>query len=97
METRIGYGVKKANRTDLDLDFQLNFNETARSFIVTLEYQPYAIYKPRITLIDFGVGLASLGLLGKVFYDNWDHDNTFTFTDDTFDWYDSQPWERKPC
>ena len=94
METRIGYGVKKANRTDLDLDFQLNFNETARSFIVTLEYQPYAIYKPRITLIDFGVGLASLGLLGKVFYDNWDHDNTFTFTDDTFDWYDSQPWEK---
>ena len=94
METRTGYGVKKANRTDLDLDFQLDFNEAARSFIVTLEYQPYAIYKPRITLIDFGVGLASLGLLGKVFYDNWDHDNTFTFTDDTFDWYDSQPWEK---
>ena len=88
METRIGYGIKKANRTDLDLDFQLNFNETARSFIVTLEYQPYAIYKPRITLTDLGVGLASLGLLGKVFYDNWDHDNTFTFTDDTFDWYE---------
>ena len=94
VETRIGYGVKKANRTDLDLDFQLGFNETARSFIVTLEYQPYAIYKPRITLTDLGVGLASLGLLGKVFYDNWDHDNTFTFADDTFDWYDSQPWEK---
>ena len=94
METRIGYGIKKANRTDLDLDFQLDFNETARSFIVTLEYQPYAIYKPRITLTDLGVGLASLGLLGKVFYDNWDHDNTFTFADDTFDWYDSQPWEK---
>ena len=94
METRMGHGIKKANRTDLDLDFQLNFNETARSFIVTLEYQPYAIYKPRITLTDLGVGLASLGLLGKVFYDNWDHDNTFTFTDDTFDWYDSQPWEK---
>ena len=94
METRMGYGVKKANRTDLDLDFQLDFNETARSFIVTLEYQPYAIYKPRITLTDLGVGLASLGLLGKVFYDNWDHDNTFTFADDTFDWYDSEPWEK---
>ena len=94
METRIGYGVKKANRTDLDLDFQLDFNETARSFIVTLEYQPYAIYKPRITLIDLGVGLASLGLVGKVFYDNWDHDRTFTFTDDTFNWYDSEPWEK---
>ena len=94
VETRIGYGVKKANRTDLDLDFQLDFNETARSFIVTLEYQPYAIYKPRITLTDLGVGLASLGLLGKVVYDNWDHDNTFTFADDTFDWYDSQPWEK---
>lgn len=90
----MGHGIKKANRTDLDLDFQLNFNETARSFIVTLEHQPYAIYKPRITLTDLGVGLASLGLLGKVFYDNWDHDNTFTFTDDTFDWYDSQPWEK---
>ena len=36
VETRIGYGVKKANRTDLDLDFQFNFDETARSFIVTL-------------------------------------------------------------
>ena len=94
METRVGYGIKKANRTDLDLDFQFNFNENARSFIVTLEYQPYAIYKPRITLTDLGVGLASLGLLGKVFYDNWDHDNTFTFTDDTFDWYDSEPWEK---
>lgn len=94
METRIGYGIKKANRTDLDLDFQFDFNETARSFIVTLEYQPYAIYKPRITLTDLGVGLASLGFLGKVFYDNWDHDNTFTFTDDTFDWYDSEPWEK---
>lgn len=94
VETRIGYGIKKANRTDLDLDFHLDFNEAARSFIVTLEYQPYAIYKPRITLADLGVGLASLGLLGKVFYDNWDHDHTFTFTDDTFDWYDSQPWEK---
>ena len=94
METRIGYGTKKANRTDLDLDFQLDFNETARSLIVTLEYQPYAIYKPRITLIDLGVGLASLGLVGKVFYDNWDHDHTFTFTDDTFNWYDSEPWEK---
>ena len=94
VETRIGYGIKKANRTDLDLDFHLDFNETARSFIVTLEYQPYAIYKPRITLTDLGVGLASLGLLGKVFYDNWNHDNTFTFTDDTFDWYDSEPWEK---
>lgn len=94
VETRVGYGVKKANRTDLDLDFQLDFNPTARSFIVTLEYQPYAISKPRITLIDLGVGLAALGLLGKVFYDNWDHDHTFTFVDDTFDWYDSDPWEK---
>ena len=94
VETRMGYGVKKANRTDLDLDFQLNFDETARSFMVTLEYQPYAIYKPRITLTDFGIGLASVGLLGKVVYDNWDHDNTATFADDTFDWYDSEPWEK---
>ena len=94
VETRMGYGVKKANRTDLDLDFQLNFDETARSFIITLEYQPYAIYKPRITLTDFGIGLASLGLLGKVVYDNWDHENTTTFADDTFDWYDSEPWEK---
>ena len=94
VETRIGHGVKKANRTDLDLDFRLDFNETARSFIVTLEHQPYAIYKPRITLTDFGVGLTALGLLGKVFYDNWDHENTFTFDDDTFDWYDSEPWEK---
>ena len=94
METRVGSGVKKANRTDLDLDFHLDFNETARSFTVTLEYQPYAIYKPRLTLLDFGVGLASLGLLGKVFYDNWDHDGTVTFADDTFDWYDSEAWEK---
>ena len=94
VETRMGYGVKKANRTDLDLDFQLNFDETARSFIITLEYQPYAIYKPRITLTDLGIGLASVGLLGKVVYDNWDHDNTTTFADDTFDWYESEPWEK---
>ena len=94
METRVGSGVQKANRTDLDLDFQLDFNHTARSFMVTLEYQPYAIYKPRITLTDLGVGLAALGLLGKVFYDNWDHGHTFTFVDDTFDWYAADPWEK---
>lgn len=93
-ETRLGYGVKAANKTDLDLDFQLGFNETDRSFRVTLAYQPYAIHKPRITLIDLGVGLASLGILGKVLYDNWDHDYTFTFLDDTFDWYGSEPWEK---
>ena len=27
-------------------------------------------------------------------YDNWDHDYTFTFVDDTFDWYGSEPWEK---
>ena len=59
-----------------------------------MEHQPYSIHKPRITLTDLGVGLASLGLLGKVLYDNWDHDYTFTFIDDTFDWYDSEPWEK---
>ena len=93
-ETRMGYGVKKADKTVMDLDFQLGFNATDSSLRVTLEYQPYAIYKPRITLTDLGVGLASLGLLGKVLYDNWDHDYTFTFVDDTFDWYGSEPWEK---
>ena len=93
-ETRMGYGVKKANKTVMDLDFQLEFSATDSSLSVTLEYQPYAIYKPRITLTDLGVGLASLGLLGKVLYDNWDHDYTFTFVDDTFDWYGSEPWEK---
>ena len=93
-ETRLGYGVKTANKTDLDLDFQLGFNTTDSSFHVTLAYQPYGIYKPRITLIDLGVGLTSLGLLGKVLYDNWAHDDTFTFADDTFDWYGSAPWEK---
>ncbi|MCE2414457.1 hypothetical protein J4G07_10650 [Candidatus Poribacteria bacterium] len=93
-ETRMGYGLKKANKTRMDLDFQLGFNATDRSLRITLEHQPYAIYKPRITLTDLGVGLASLGLLGKVLYDNWDHDYTFTFVDDTFDWYGSEPWEK---
>ncbi len=93
-ETRIGYGVKKANKTKMDLDFQLGFNVTDHSLSVTLEHQPYEIYKPQITLTDLGVGLASLGLLGKVLYDNWDHDYTFTFVDDTFDWYGSEPWEK---
>ena len=93
-ETRMGYGLKKANKTRMDLDFQLGFNATDRSLRVTLEHQPYTIYKPRITLTDLGVGLASLGLLGKVLYDNWDHDYTFTFVDDTFDWYGSEPWEK---
>ena len=93
-ETRIGDGVKKANKTVMDLDFQLGFNATDSSLSVTLEYQPYAIYKPRITLTDLGVGLTSLGLLGKVLYDNWDHDYTFTFVDDTFDWYGSELWEK---
>ena len=93
-ETRIGYGLKKANKTKMDLDFQLGFNATDRSLRVTLEHQPYTIYKPRITLTDLGIGLASLGLLGKVLYDNWDHDYTFTFIDDTFDWYGSEPWEK---
>ena len=93
-ETRVGYGVKKANKTDLKLDFQLDYNPTDRSLSVTLAYQPYSIYKPRITLNDLGVGLASVGLLGKVFYDNWDHNYTFDFTDDTFDWYGSEWWEK---
>ena len=93
-ETRLGYGVKTANKTDLDLDFQLRFDTTDRSFRVTLAYQPYGIHKPRITLTDLGVGLAAVGLLGKVLYDNWDHADTFTFVDDTFDWYGSEPWEK---
>ena len=93
-ETRFGYGVKKANKTEIDLDFQLEFNATDRSLGVTFEYQPYAIYKPRISLTDLGIGLAAMGLLGKVYYDNWDHDYTFTFLDDRFDWYGSQPWEK---
>lgn len=93
-ETRFGYGVKTANKTDLDLDFQLRFNTIDQSFHITLAYQPYAVHKPQITLIDLGVGLASLGILGKVLYDNWDHDYTFTFLDDTFDWYGSEPWEK---
>ncbi len=93
-ETRTGYGMKKINKTKMDLDFQLGFNATDQSLSVTLEYQPYEIYKPRITLTDLGVGLAALGLLGKVVYDNWDHDYTFTFLDDTFDWYGSEPWEK---
>lgn len=93
-ETRMGHGLKKANKTRMDLDFQLGFNATDRSLRVTLEHQPYTIHKPRITLTDLGIGLASLGLLGKVLYDNWDHDYTFTFVDDTFDWYGSEPWEK---
>ena len=93
-ETRMGYGLKKANKTRMDLDFQLGFNATDRSLRVTLEHQPYTIYKPRITLNDLGIGLTSLGLLGKVLYDNWDHDYTFSFADDTFDWYSSEPWEK---
>lgn len=93
-ETRIRKGLKPVNRTKIDLDFQLRFNVTDSSLRVVLEHQPYSIHKPRITLTDLGVGLASLGLLGKVLYDNWDHDYTFTFLDDTFDWYDSEPWEK---
>ena len=93
-ETRSGYGLKNVNKTEMNLDFQLGFNPADQSLRVTLEYQPYSIYKPRITLTDLGVGLAALGLLGKVLYDNWDHDYTFTFLDDTFDWYGSEPWEK---
>ena len=93
-ETRMGEGLKKANKTKMDLDFQLGFNATDRSLSVTLEYQPYEIYKPRTTLTDLGMGMVSLGILGKVLYDNWDHDYTFTFIDDTFDWSGSEPWEK---
>ena len=93
-ETRTGNGLKRINKTGMDLDFQLGFNVADRSLRVTLEPQYYTIYKPRITLRDLGVGLAALGLLGKVLYDNWDHDYTYTFVDDTFDWYGSEPWEK---
>lgn len=93
-ETRTGYGMKRINKTTNDLDFQLGFDAKDQSLSITLEYQPYEIHKPRITLTDLGVGLAALGLLGKVVYDNWDHDYTFTFLDDTFDWYGSEPWEK---
>lgn len=93
-ETRMMEGVKKINKTELKLDFQLDYNPTNRSLSINLAHQPYSIYKPKISLIDLGVGLASLGILGKVFYDNWDHDNTFDFTDDTFDWTGSEWWEK---
>ena len=93
-ETRIGDGVKQENKTDLDWNFQLGFNETDHSLSVTLEYKPYRIYKPRITSTDLGVGIAALGLFGKVYYDHWNHKNTFTVLDDTFDWYGTQPWEK---
>ena len=91
-ETRREYGLKEVNKTELD--FQFGFNATDQSLRVTLEYQPYKIYKPRITATDIGIGLAALGLLGKVIYDNWEHKHTFTFVDDTFDWYDLEPWEQ---
>ena len=91
-ETRRGYGIKKANKVVVK-DFQIGFRATENTLSVQLEYQPYDMYKPRITLLDLGVGLASLGVLGKVIYDNWEHENTFTFVDDTFDWYDLEPWE----
>lgn len=93
-ETRMMEGVKKINKTELKLDFQLDYNPTNRSLSINLAHQPYSIYKPKISLIDLGVGLASLGILGKVFYDNWDHDYTFDFTDDTFDWSGSEWWEK---
>ena len=93
-ETRIGHGVKRANKTDLDLDFQLGFNAANRSLMVTLEYQPYSIYKPRITSTDLGIGLTALGLFGKIYYDHWNHKNTFTLSDDTFDWYGTETWEK---
>ena len=92
-ETRMGYGVSESNRTVVK-DFHLGFNVTQSTLSVRLNYDPYAISKPRITLLDFGVGMASLGILGKVLYDNWDHDYTPTFVDDTFDWYGSEPWEK---
>ena len=93
-ETRMGEGLKPVNKTRMDLDFQFGFDPTDQSLRVTLGHQPYTIYKPKITLTDLGVGLTSLGLLGKVLYDNWDHDYTFTFVDDTFDWYGSETWEK---
>ena len=93
-QTRLMEGVKKVNKTDLKLDFQLDYNPTDRSLSINLAHQPYSIYKPKITLIDLGVGLAAAGLWGAVFYDNWDHNYTFDFTDDTFDWYDSEWWEK---
>lgn len=93
-QTRLMVGVKKINKTDLKLDFQLDYNPTNRSLGIKLAHQPYSIYKPKITRIDLGVGLAAVGIWGAVFYDNWDHDYTFDFTDDTFDWYDSQWWEK---
>ncbi len=93
-QTRLMEGVKKINKTDLKLDFQLDYNPSNRSLSINLAHQPYSIYKPKITLIDLGVGLAAIGVWGAVFYDNWDHDNTFDFTDDTFDWYDSEWWEK---
>ncbi len=92
-QTRMMEGVKKINKTDLKLDFQLDYNPSTRSLSINLTHQPYAIYKPKITYTDLGVGLAAVGIWGLVFYDNWDHDNTFDFTDDTFDWYGMEWWE----
>ena len=93
-QTRMMEGVKKINKTDLKLDFQLDYNPTARSLSIKLAHQPYSIYKPKISLIDLGLGLAAVGIWGAVFYDNWDHDYTFDFTDDTFDWYGMDWWDR---
>jgi len=92
-QTRMMEGVKKINKTDLKLDFKLDYDPTNRSLSINLAHQPYSIYKPKITLVDLGVGLTALGIWGAVFYDNWDHDYTFDFSDDTFDWYGMEWWE----
>lgn len=93
-QTHMMESVKKVNKTDLKLDFQVDYNPTNRSLSIKLAHQPYSIYKSKISLIDLGLGLAAVGIWGYVFYDNWDHDYTFDFTDDTFDWYDSEWWEK---
>ena len=93
-ETRQGEGLKVTNQSGLDLDFQLRFNSATRSLVVSLGYQPSSIYKPRITRADVNVGLIALGIFGKIYYDHWNHKDTFTVLDDTFDWSGTQTWEK---
>lgn len=94
VETRMDYGLKKVAKTEVKVIFSLDYNHEDGLLKVRLAEQPYQIYKPKLTLNDVGIGLAALGLWSLVFYDNWDHDNTFDFSDDTFDWYDSELWEK---
>ena len=116
-ENRAGYGVTRTpagapeiRRTHLSRqDLQLGISATDSGLSLQFRFLPYYhleqrqtfTAKPRLTAVDVAVGIASVGFLGWVAYDNWSGTGTYVVADDGsfkegrfFDWEGAALWQK---